>query len=202
MADGGGVFHAPRFGAADADWAWQTWGANCGPGAVAAVFHLTLDEVRPHFDAVGFPAKRYTSPSMMNAVLRGLARPWRKCAAAWPVWGLVRVQWEGPWTRPGVPYRVRYRHTHWIGAAISYGGRGVFDINCINNGSGWVSFADWRDVVVPWLLGETEPKASGAWHVTHAIEVEALGKKLSAISGQPSAGGEEQAESCRLKADG
>jgi hypothetical protein len=51
------------------------WGANCGPGALAAIMDLTLDEVRPHLP--GFEAKRYTNPTMMFAALDGLKVKWR-----------------------------------------------------------------------------------------------------------------------------
>lgn len=162
-----------RFTLADAERAREEWGANCGPGAVAAIMGMTLDEVRPHFAAAGFAAKHYTNPTMMRDVLRRIARPHQPLKVlGWPNWGLVRIQWEGPWTKPGVPMRARYRHTHWVGGAVLNGGAGVFDINCINNGSGWASFENWEALLVPWLLKECQPKANGRWHKTHVIEVE------------------------------
>lgn len=121
----------------------------------------------------GFDQKRYTNPSMMNDALRSIGRPWRKIGKDWPIYGLARVQWEGPWTAPGVPMRVRYRHTHWIGVDhADDGARGIFDINAMNNGTGWVSFSEWWGILVPWLLEQCEPGASGIWHLTHAIEVQ------------------------------
>jgi hypothetical protein len=173
MADGAGFQLMPtRFTAEDAGRAYDEWTANCGPGAVAAIMDMSLDEVRPFFAAAGFDAKRYTNPTMMNDILRAIGRPWRKIGREWPRWGLVRVQWEGPWTEPGVPMRVRYRHTHWIGAAQGKHSRGIFDINMISNGTGWASQHDWETLLVPWLLGEVSPGNYGTWHVTHAIEVE------------------------------
>lgn len=38
---------ALRFTLEDAQRASQEWGANCGPGAIAAIMGMTLDEVRP-----------------------------------------------------------------------------------------------------------------------------------------------------------
>lgn len=166
---------APRFTEDDADRAYQEWGCNCGPGAIAAIMGMTLDEVRPHIP--GFDAKRYTSPSMMEKTLRSIDRPWRRAGEAWPVHGLVRIQWDGPWTLPNVPIVARYRYTHWVGAAtISTGivgldAVGVFDINCMNNGTGWVSLGDWKDTIAPYLISQY-PRANGEWHITHAIEVE------------------------------
>ena len=49
----------PRFTAEAADRAYDEWGANCGPGAIAAICGLTLDELRPHMG--DFEGKRYTT---------------------------------------------------------------------------------------------------------------------------------------------
>lgn len=146
------------------------WGANCGPGALATVIQISLDDVRPHMG--DFEQKRYTNPTMMNNALRSIGRPWRKIGAQWPKWGLARIQWEGPWTQPGVPMAARYRHTHWVVSAISETTHGIFDINALGNGSGWCSLEDWSDEIVPWILRHCVPRANGQWHITHAIEVE------------------------------
>ena len=142
-------YPTPRFDVVDVENAAAAWGANCGPGAVAAIMNMTLDEVRPHFERAGFASKRYTNPTMMFDVLREIGRPWRKVGSVWPRWGLLRVQWEGPWTAPGVPIRARYRHTHWIGAMRGQHSLGVFDVNAIANGSGWVSYSDWNEILMP-----------------------------------------------------
>lgn len=161
----------PHFTLEDADRAHDEWGANCGPGALAAIMDMTLDEVKPIMFAVGFEDRRYTNPTMMNGALRLIGRPWRKIGANWPDYGLVRVQWEGPWTQPGVPMAARYRYTHWIGHWRRRDSRGVFDINCMNNGTGWCALADWERVIAP-LLCANHSRATGGWRVTHAIEVE------------------------------
>lgn len=177
----------------------DTWKANCGPAAIAAVCGLTLDEVRPHLG--DFEKKGYTNPTLMFDTLRRLGRTWvpivrRRTDAQhngtpptpiiWLNLGLVRVQWEGPWTRPGVPMVARYRHTHWVGARSQGApvdpasaaifdsamklGIEIFDVNCLCVG-GWVTFAEWSGQVVPWLLKEAEPKANGQWHQTHVLEL-------------------------------
>jgi len=166
-----------RFTREDADRAHREWGCNCGPGAIAAVMGLTLDELRPHMG--DFEQKRYTNPTLMWQVLRRLdvrfihAQP--NNDSSWPSYGLARIQWEGPWTAPGVPMVARYRHTHWVGA--QWGAKpgdpmsvGIFDINCMNS-SGWVALEDWSSTIVPWLLRELHPKANGRWHITHAVEI-------------------------------
>lgn len=161
----------PRFTLDDGDRAYHEWGANCGPGALAAIMGMTLDEVRPHMG--DFETKHYTNPSLMNAALRSVGRPWRKIGGEWPAYGLVRIQWEGPWTLPGVPFKARYRYTHWVGAEkTATKGIGIFDINAMNNGSGWCALADWASIVAPFLATHHDPRATGGWHITHAIEVD------------------------------
>jgi hypothetical protein len=164
----------PRFTQQDAERASDEWGCNCGPSAIAAILQLTLDEVRPHMG--DFETKRYTNPTLMFETLdrlrvAGVCRGWRPGPKLWPAYGLVRIQWEGPWTEPGVPMRVRYRHTHWVGAAQANDRIGVFDINAMNNGSGWCRVEDWRDTLVPFIIEECVPRGNGKWHITHAIEV-------------------------------
>lgn len=173
----------PRFTFEDMDRANAVWGANCGPTSVAAICGLTLDEVRPYFAAAGFDAKRYTNPKMMHEVLNAIGRPWQRvktsqpsgAAAHMPWWGLCRIQWHGPWTDPGANPRWAYRQTHWIGAAKRKedGSIGVYDCNAMApsaDGSGWTSLEAWSEIIAPWIIRGI-PRATGGWHVTHAIEV-------------------------------
>jgi hypothetical protein len=168
------------FNEADANRAYEEWGANCGPGAVAAICGKTLDDLRPHLG--DFEAKRYTNPTLMWQVLRNLGvrftvathkfNPFER-EIDWPVFGLARIQWNGPWNDFGVPARVAYRHTHWV-ASIRIEGEpepAVFDINAIHAG-GWIRLASWRDILVPCLLERCEPKATGGWFLTHSVEID------------------------------
>lgn len=166
-----------RFTLADAERASDEWGCNCGPSALAAITGRTLDEIRPLMG--DFERKRYTNPTLMFESLRRTAVPFWTIESP-PTHGLCRIQWEGPWTEPGVPIRVRYRHTHWIALQNPrhasmldqiHRDAGVFDINAMNSG-GWISYADWATSLVPWLLKEAVPRANGRWHITHRIEVE------------------------------
>lgn len=163
----------PRFDIAAEERAFEEWGANCGPGALAAIAGKTLDEIRPHMG--DFESKRYTNPTLMFAALDSAGLRWwrRPQPLTWPTWGLARIQWTGPWTAPNVPPRVAYRHTHWVGAARRTDGSvGIFDINAMANGTGWSSLADWQEILVPWLLKECVPRADGGWFISHALEVE------------------------------
>lgn len=168
-----------RFTLADAERASDEWGCNCGPSALAAVAGLTLDEIRPLMG--DFEKKRYTNPMLMFECLRRIDRPFWKIDGI-PTHGLLRIQWEGPWTHPGVPMRARYRHTHWVGIqqheriGIQYPGKispaaGIFDINAMNSG-GWIAFRDWSCELVPWIIKECVPRATGGWHITHRIQVD------------------------------
>jgi hypothetical protein len=172
----------PRFTVAEADSAYEEWGCNCGPTAIAAIMGLTLDELRPHLG--DFERKRYTNPILMWEILDRLGARWRlvKPPRTWPTYGLARVQWEGPWTKPGVPMRARYRHTHWVGATWSVARNefGIFDCNAMANGTGWCSAANWSGIIAPWILETCVPRADGRWHLTHVVEI--------TLPGQPGGG--------------
>lgn len=165
----------PKITAELAESAYAEWGCNCGPAAIAAVCGLSLSEVRPHMG--DFEAKRYTNPTLMWSILQNLGvkfsyRGGHLGHSNWPVYGLARIQWEGPWTRPRVPARSAYRHTHWVGVnARNRSNIGIFDVNALENGSGWCALGDWVNDIVPWILKEAVPKADGGWHITHAVEI-------------------------------
>lgn len=173
-----------RFTWGDASTAFDEWGCNCGPSAIAAMCDMSLAEVRPHL--LDFESKRYTNPSLMAQILGKIPgvqveeflrlnpafemqRTGRK---PWPKWGLARIQWEGPWTKPGVPVKARYRHTHWVGVnATDPDDIGIWDVNALVNESGWTSLSNWEKIVVPWVLEACVPKADGRYHLTHAVEL-------------------------------
>jgi hypothetical protein len=162
--------------AEDAVRAYDEWGCNCGPAAIAATLGLTLDQVRPHMG--DFEAKGYTNPTLMWRALQSIGvrfayRVGHLGRENWPSFGLARIQWEGPWTKPGVPPRAAYRNTHWVGVNARNRERvGIFDINALGNGTGWCAAADWIAHIVPWILKECVPRADGGWHITHAVHVE------------------------------
>ncbi len=173
-----------RFTEDEANAAAEEWGFNCGPAAVAAICGLSLSELRPHLG--DFEQKRYTDPALMVRILKNIGvkvlsfdrLKWRfemerTGRVPWPRYGLARVQWEGPWTKDGVPMAARYRATHWVG--VNYADPdniGIWDVNCLNNGTGWVSLSAWTTTLVPWLLDKCHPRADGKWHLTHIVEIE------------------------------
>lgn len=173
-----------KFNSADVAKAADEWGFNCGPGALCAILGMSPDEIRPHL--LDFEKKRYTNPTLMRDILRGMGLKWERvfeCLGAnqaatpvYPNFGLVRIQWDGPWCKEGVPVAARYRHTHWIavrpptiwGQRYPDNPRDVFDVNCIH-GNGWCPWDGWKDEVVPWILDGS--KANGEWWPTHCWEV-------------------------------
>ncbi len=159
------------------------WGFNCGPAAACVVLGMSPAEMRPHL--LDFETRRYTNPSLMANILRGLRTTFRRtfeqagncCRDAlrtplYPKYGLVRVQWDGPWCDPGRPVKARYRHTHWVAVLTDESDRkAVFDANAMSVG-GWLLWEEWANDLVPWLLGQAEPRASGKWWPTHCWEVD------------------------------
>jgi hypothetical protein len=162
--------------------AWEEWGCNCGPTSLSIFTGKKLNRIRECLST--FEEKKYTSPKMMKDALKKLGIQdqvsWIRDAknpVQWPLGlGMARIQWAGPWTNPGVPLPIRYRHTHWIATSSIPGttqvgntlGRGVFDCNCPNH---WVSFEDWRSTLVPYILSQCETKANGKWWVTDSIKL-------------------------------
>jgi hypothetical protein len=145
---------------------------NCGPAALAAMLGVKPLDVLPHIP--NFRERHYTSPSMMAAALRSLGVRWTEQAA--PTRGLageyalLRIQWEGPWTKPGANPKWAYRQTHWIGVAcfrrrVPGDDACVFDVN-----QGWSDVGYWERETVPKLIA-LYPRASGGWHVTHRWEL-------------------------------
>ena len=166
-----------RFNPRHAQAASDAWGFNCGPGALCAALNLTPDELRPHL--LDFETKHYTNPSLMFGVLKGLNIRHRQTyrsdssefdLGAFPHFGLVRIQWDGPWTKPGVPMAARYRKTHWVAAHKKDPHMMIYDVNAMCAG-GWISYLEWSNDLIPWLLKQCEPKASGCWWPTHSIEI-------------------------------
>ena len=180
IADTGKVMEAKpvRFTEDDANKAADEWNFNCGPAALCAVLDMTPAEMRPHL--IDFEQKGYTNPSLMFGILKALniehRCSYRSDVAeiaqlnAWPKFGLVRIQWGGPWTRPGVPMRVRYRKTHWVACCGDNTTREIFDVNVMCVG-GWMSFAEWSTKLIPWLIKECVPDGNGEWWPTHGIKV-------------------------------
>lgn len=168
----------PSFTHDDADRAHAEWHCNCGPTAFAAITGHTLDEARQAMP--DFEDRRYVNPTMMLDALRRVSvgfdlrqRGRDGEVIDFPAYGLARIQWEGPWTAPDVNNKRRaYGKTHWVGVERGHTGIGIFDVNCFGRGSnsGWMALENWERVIVPVILAAI-PRASGKWHITHAVQL-------------------------------
>jgi hypothetical protein len=152
-----------KFSSNDAFNAYQLWGCNCGPAALAACLGSTLAEVRPHLP--DFDARRFTNPTMMREALASLGVSIMEGVQEFPSLGLIRIQWHGPWTEPGKNPRWAYRFTHWVAAAFIRGQRHIFDVN-----GGTQLYHDWKFQTVPKIV-KTIKGATGEFSPTHIWEL-------------------------------
>lgn len=148
----------------EAQTAYDEWGCNCGPTALAFALQTTLEKVHPLLP--GFDSKRYTNPSMMKRALEMANRRFRSVqlpvsTQMFDELALVRIQWTGPWTAQGARPRWAYRQTHWITTWSDCGSPWLFDCN-----GGVQSFPLWEKTIVPLLTGAIE-RADGGWYPTH-----------------------------------
>lgn len=159
-----------RFSLEDQQRAYDEFGANCGPGAVAGVCGYTPGEVlnvMPEFER-----RRSTTEIMLTAALDGLGVIWEERTPDLVSYGILRVQWHGPWLDDADPYE-KMRHSHWVGISKLSDRPQVFDINAISVG-GWIDKDEWAHGLVPWLLETSEPRATGEWHMSEGYEVKRL----------------------------
>lgn len=151
-----------RFTAEESARANKDWKATCGPHSIAAACGIALDQVREQLEYFG-DYKGWMSPTQVQRVLLRLQKPFR--LDRWNIKtselcnGINRIQWEGPWLKPGVPARVAYRHTHWIAHFNGW----VLCTACLP--SEWITVEDWRHHHL-----EVEPATP--FHITHHYEME------------------------------
>lgn len=160
----------------DVSEAYEAWGANCGPCALAAILRKLVMSVRDLFD--GFEARRYVNPTHMLAAIKAAGKratttpchDWRegekhRRGRQLPAYGLAFLQFSGGWwdTKPET---VQYRFTHWVGCADPR--PGIVMIYDLNAGE-WVPREQWLVDLFPNLLAYN--KCTGAW-VRTAYEIE------------------------------
>ena len=152
--------------------AHDAWGANCGPAALAAILHRPVMQVARYFP--DFPEKPWTTPTKMTDAMMQAGIKSYGTVESWPVYGLVFIQFEGPWEKPGVPPGAAYRHTHWV-AALDDGNkhdpkeRWIWDVNNDN----WTEFWRWEEGTLAALL--KHHKRSTGWRIRRAFEVSLWG---------------------------
>jgi hypothetical protein len=146
------------------------WHVNCGPGSLAAALALDLETVRqlmPEFEGKG-----YTNPTMIEQALGRAGIVFRRTKGLVTdvlCEGINRVQWSGPWLKPGVPAGAAYQRTHWVAAAQGM----VF---CTCSAIAWIPLAAWRAHMH--TVCSTIPRCDG-WHVTHHYAFDVLAKEAA-----------------------
>lgn len=165
-------------GGREVEAAYDEWGANCGPLAIAAATGRSLAEVRSALSMGSGRFKGYTNVLDVQAALRWLdvkvIRTWSKPPTSLLERDLVNgpalfmIQWGGPWMRDP---RAAARHRHliafrygWIGPKL--GPRWVADVNIPDV---WCLLDAWA-VLVPALL---QPDGGdGTWSIGWACQLE------------------------------
>lgn len=175
------ILHAPT----DVDEAYERWGANCGPCALAAATGRSVDAVRA---AVSDPAEQlelgepplhyrgYMGIGHMRRALEVLRVPILRTWQAQPpdflasLEGteeravLVMVLWSGPWN--AVP-RAAATHRHFVTyrqICLDPRGRGwTYDGNV-----GWLPHAIWAHEIAPQLMPK---RGDGKWTIGWAAEL-------------------------------
>lgn len=188
------------FGPGDAMHASNVWGANCGPGALAAILGLHINAV--HGFIPGFDEKKYTNPTMMKQALERLGVKWRDRSANDPNNYADEMAEQDPggvslMTLKPTDYRqfkshalvryglvriqfepwygrLAYHFTHWVGAAefrLGVEPAARTDLFVFDINYGWRRFDDWA-AKMPELAKDASPKSDGNWHATHRWELD------------------------------
>jgi hypothetical protein len=115
--------------------------------------------------------KHYVNPTMMAQAIKHaggviVSKP-QGFFNRFPINGLARIQWTGPWTAEGANPKWRYRQTHWVASWLLDGWVCIFDVN-----AGLIAQKDWESTTVPWIVKNCVPRADGGWYITHAWEVQ------------------------------
>lgn len=176
------ILHAPP----DVDAAYDRWGANCGPCALAAALGCSVDDLRA---AVSEPAKQlelgepplhyrgYMDVGHMRRALAAMRVPilrtWRDQPAEFLASlgdtqeraVIVMVLWSGPWNaipRAAATHRhfIAYRHVC-VGA---WGPGWTYD----GNAQGWLPHAIWAQDIAPQLIPK---RGDGTWTIGWAAEL-------------------------------
>lgn len=131
--------------------AFDSWGATCGPAAIAAATGKTLAEVRPALVAFG----GFMNPTAVLETVERMGLKARKLRAEeaplLPLRGCAHVFFDGPWSAGGA--RARYAHSHWVayfrerpGAPFAF-----YDCN-VGPAGGWCMREIWEAQILPTIM--------------------------------------------------
>ena len=174
--------------------------AYCGPAALAALIQRPLPALREHFALRANTKGRsdWVNLAMMKQAIHSLGaiglsfeetRPgglvpgttWRE--RAWPLCGLVQIQFRGSWDTLGPMHPAQFERSHWIATVPAGHHLGatrservmVFDVNAVDDTTGcpggWMTRETWETRMVPYLVRGLGKSASGALWVRAGLEV-------------------------------
>ena len=136
----------------------RMFGANCGPGALAASLSLETLNVMQFFPH--FPERPFTSVVHMREAL-AKCRLQTAEGRELPAYGLALLQFEGAWSSTAAKPLWLARYRHWVAVC----GQAVYDVNfhC------WVDRARWELDVLD-MFRAVWPTVSG-WRVERGFEI-------------------------------
>jgi hypothetical protein len=170
-----GLEASDLYAPADVAAAAAAWGATCGPAALAAILQLPVVWLRPLLG--DYPVREYMHPTHMRQALtkaQVAQRVMRSSRAIEYAYGLLFLQFTGPWCQAGVPVDAASRHTHWVGTAwtTEYGTM-IYDSTAEGREGqqgGWVTKREWLTRILP-ALTATIRRAYGGYYVRWACQV-------------------------------
>lgn len=158
------------------DDAIDSWGANCGPVALAGAVGLPVADVREAVSPGGSFRGYMTITHMREALARlrvpivqTWSRPWKDMLATTdgsPI--IVCIQWTGPWS--SVPKAAATKR-HFVCYRHGYVGKlGPGWVCDVNNPSDWSWFPrrNWEATIVPSLIPK---RGDGTWSIQWAAQV-------------------------------
>lgn len=164
----------------DVNEAYDAWGCNCGPTAIAAILGKSMAAVRHAFP--WFPDRPRCSPTQLGEALATLQQPvcWTTLGMnrgpieeqkeRFPGQGLVVVQIDGPWCDLANKLAA-YRYLHTVACQRVAGLLFVYDINAGPDESpgGWLPFPMWNHYVMAELV--KDKKRATGWFVRSVFEL-------------------------------
>lgn len=137
--------------------AHQTWGANCGPHAIATACNVPLERLEQTLH----PFPGWMGPSQMEKALLKVGRKYIRSTNLYtkniqP--GISRIQFHGPWLKPNRPPAEAYKHTHWVTCRKGHVHDTIFEDALAT----WIPISEWRERME--LFAEKE---YAGWHITH-----------------------------------
>jgi hypothetical protein len=161
----------------DVQAAYEAFGANCGPAALAAMLGRPVMDLRRAIE----PFRGFMSFADMIRSLKSLGVEHVTMRKDFKLIGalvadahkwdgrLTIIQWGGKWLQPGVHPGAALSRTHWI--AVRHSPELAYDVNAGEYG-GWLTFGQWGELAKA-IMAEV-PKCDGQWSARSTILVRGI----------------------------